>query len=93
MNSVKNSARVLPTLTHVVRPRLPPAQKVIEQSVLVERVWKDLDPLLEERLSSAVEFMVKEQLNALMPALRDEIEAAVCAALVSHLSSNGGKFE
>jgi hypothetical protein len=61
---------------------------------LVHRVLQRIDLSLEERLSDTVSAAVQQQLDDMMPRLRDEIEAVlrelVSEALARELSDNTG---
>lgn len=61
---------------------------------LLHRVLQRIDLSLEERLSDAVSAAVQQQLDAMVPRLRDEIEgvlrALVIESLAQELSDNTG---
>ena len=74
--------RFLPTLTEVVSPpvtmQLPvPADTSRHHEQIVDRVMQRLDVSLESRLHEALGTLVLEQLQALEPRLRQEIESIV----------------
>jgi hypothetical protein len=61
---------------------------------LLHRVLQRVDLSMEERLSDTVSAVIQQQLDALIPRLRDEIEtelrALVSEALAQELSDNTG---
>jgi hypothetical protein len=75
--------RYVPTLTEVVKgaPAVAPAQPLMAQEQLVQRVMQRIDITLERRLREAIAAKVLEQTRALGPALREEIEVVVRQAV------------
>ncbi|CAN7407120.1 hypothetical protein [Variovorax paradoxus] len=79
---------------------LPPAEQRSEAEIvrleeqLLHRVLQRVDLSLEERLSDTVSAAVQQQLDAMVPRLREEIEAVLRAlvieAMAAELSENTG---
>ncbi|MBT2332929.1 hypothetical protein J7E49_03250 [Variovorax paradoxus] len=79
---------------------LPPAEQRSEDEIvrleeqLLHRVLQRVDLSLEERLSDTVSAAVQQQLDAMVPRLREEIEAVLRAlvieAMAAELSENTG---
>jgi len=80
--------RYVPTLTEVLEPPLltePAFIHATEQVVtsadthdlLIQRVLRRVDQVLESRLHEAIERLILEQAQALMPHLREEIRQAI----------------
>ncbi|BEP35705.1 hypothetical protein GmRootV59_26760 [Variovorax sp. V59] len=79
---------------------LPPAAQRSEDEIvrleeqLLHRVLQRVDLSLEERLSDTVSAAVQQQLDAMVPRLREEIEAVLRAlvieAMAAELSENTG---
>lgn len=79
---------------------LPPAAQRSEADIvrleeqLLHRVLQRVDLSLEERLSDTVSAAVQQQLDAMVPRLREEIEAVLRAlvieAMAAELSENPG---
>ena len=79
---------------------LPPAEQRSEAEIvrleeqLLHRVLQRVDLSLEERLSDTVSAAVQQQLDAMVPLLREEIEAVLRAlvieAMAAELSENTG---
>jgi len=79
---------------------LPPAEQRSDAEIvrleeqLLHRVLQRVDLSLEERLSDAVSAAVQQQLDAMVPRLREEIEAVLRAlvieAMAAELSENTG---
>ncbi len=81
--SSRNPPRFVPTLTEVVEPPAPPVSahwEGIEEPV-VQRILQRVDLALERRMRTALAQLVQEQVQAMMPRLRDEIEALVRQAV------------
>lgn len=87
-----------PDLTSTVA--LPPSVQLSQAEIvsleeqLLHRVLQRVDLSLEERLSDAVSAAVQHQLDAMVPRLRNEIEAVLRAlvieAMAAELSENTG---
>lgn len=88
MSRLTEPPRYVPTLTEVVHPVsmpesaasavIAPAETSVEtQDALVQRVMQGMDLMLERRLHEAIEQLILEHTNALMPRLREEIELVV----------------
>jgi hypothetical protein len=88
MSSLSEPPRYVPTLTEVVHPVSAPESafsaviapdetSVNTQELLVQRAMQRIDLVLEQRLHEAVEQLMLEYTNALMPRLREEIERVV----------------
>jgi len=79
---------------------LPPAVQLSQAEIvsleeqLLHRVLQRVDLSLEERLSDTVSAAVQDQLDAMVPRLRNEIEAVLRAlvieAMAAELSENTG---
>ena len=79
---------------------LPPAEQRSDAEIvrleeqLLHRVLQRVDLSLEERLSDTVSAAVQQQLDAMVPQLREEIEAVLRAlvieAMAAELSENTG---
>jgi hypothetical protein len=79
---------------------LPPAAQLTQAEIvsleeqLLHRVLQRVDLSLEERLSDTVSAAVQHQLDAMVPRLRNEIEAVLRAlvieAMAAELSENTG---
>ncbi|MDQ0590982.1 hypothetical protein [Variovorax paradoxus] len=79
---------------------LPPAEQRSDAEIvrleeqLLHRVLQRVDLSLEERLSDTVSAAVQQQLDAMVPRLREEIEAVLRAlvieAMAAELSENTG---
>jgi hypothetical protein len=79
--------RFVPTLTEVVSgPRTASAVEPLTQEQLVHRIMQRIDLTLDRRLREAIASVVIEQSRQLAPALRQEIEAVVSAAVSEALA-------
>ena len=78
----------VPVLTEIVPPALgsaPAIESVLVhavnttaiQALMVERVLRQIDAVLERRLHEATEQLIREHVCALLPQLLDEIELVV----------------
>ena len=89
-----------PALDPAEAVALPPAEQRSEAEIvrleeqLLHRVLQRVDLSLEERLSDTVSAAVQQQLDAMVPRLREEIEAVLRAlvieAMAAELSENTG---
>ena len=93
----------VPVLTDIVPPA-PGMAPAIEgvmvhavdttamQALMVQRVLRHIDAMLERRLHEATEQLIREHVSALMPRLRDEIELvvreSVCQAFECEMPSS-----
>lgn len=77
---------------HVDVVALHPREQLSEEAAfrleeqLLHRVLQRIDLSLEERLSDAVSAAVQHQLDAMVPQLRDEIEAVLRALVIESLA-------
>lgn len=78
----------VPVLTEIVPPAPGPAPEIegarvhavdttAMQALMVQRVLRHIDAVLERRLHEATEQLIREHVGALMPQLLDEIELVV----------------
>ncbi|CAA9410522.1 MAG: hypothetical protein AVDCRST_MAG51-1381 [uncultured Ramlibacter sp.] len=86
--------RYVPTLTEVVEGGAKPQPgDRLSQEQLIHRIMQRVDLTLDRRLREAIASVVLEHSRSLGPALRDEIEAVVTAAvsqaLAEELSPSG----
>ena len=89
MNRVTEPPLYVPTLTEIVHPApasefafsaptaLPNVFSFETQELMVQRVLQRIDRMLEQRLHEAIEQLILEHTDALMPRLREEIELVV----------------
>ena len=93
--------KFVPTLTDIVQPvQMQPVQmqqmaephnipedpaRMGEQ--IIHRVMQRIDLVLEQRMTTAIAQLVSAQTNALVPRLREEIEAVVQAAVNEAIAS------
>jgi len=88
MNRLPGPPAHVPTLTDIVHPasfrETADESAVAEmavttdlQAVMVERVLRRIDGVLERRLHEATEQLIREHFQALLPRLLDEIERVV----------------
>ncbi len=88
MSSLTGPPHYVPTLTEVVHPVpapesafsaviAPDETSAERQEALVQRVMQRIDLMLERRLHEAIEQLILEHTQALMPRLREEIELVV----------------
>lgn len=94
------SAATAPPIDPAQAVALPPAAQRPEADIvrleeqLLHRVLQRVDLSLEERLSDTVSAAVQQQLDAMVPRLREEIEAVLRAlvieAMAAELSENPG---
>ena len=82
--------RFVPTLTEVVRGAAAPVLGRLTEEQLVHRVMQRVDLTLDKRLREAIASVVLEHSRALAPALREEIEAVVAAAVSEALAGELG---
>jgi DNA helicase TIP49 (TBP-interacting protein) len=75
--------RFVPTLTEVVQARAPvvPADPVLLEEQIVQRVMQRIDLSLERKLREAIATVVLENTRALTPKLREHIETVVRTAV------------
>lgn len=79
--------RFVPTLTEVVPgTRTTNPSNPLSQEQLVHRIMQRIDLTLDRRLREAIASVVLEHSRRLGPALRDEIEGVVSAAVSEALS-------
>jgi flagellar biosynthesis/type III secretory pathway protein FliH len=79
--------RFVPTLTEVVAgPRAAAGAEPLTQEQLVHRIMQRIDLTLDRRLREAIASVVIEHSRQLAPALREEIEAVVSAAVSEALA-------
>ncbi|WP_431131578.1 hypothetical protein [Variovorax paradoxus] len=94
------TAAPAPSIDPAEAVALPPAEQRSEAEIvrleeqLLHRVLQRVDLSLEERLSDTVSAAVQQQLDAMVPRLREEIEAVLRAlvieAMAAELSENTG---
>jgi hypothetical protein len=79
MASNRTPPRFVPTLTEVVHSGPVPLSPTsgFSQEQLAQRVLQRVDLLLERRLREAIATVVLEQTSALVPLLRERLEAVV----------------
>jgi hypothetical protein len=83
--------RYVPTLTEVVQGGAPvPPADMLSQEQLVHRIMQRVDLTLDRRLREAISSVVLEHSRLLGPALREEIEAVVTAAVSQALAEELG---
>jgi hypothetical protein len=83
--------RFVPTLTEVVQARASqPGGDRLAQEQLVHRIMQRIDLTLDRRLREAIASVVLEHSRALAPALREEIEGVVTAAVSEALAEELG---
>jgi hypothetical protein len=83
----RSPPRFVPTLTEVVQGSAAnAAAERVSQDELVHRVMQRIDLTLDRRLREAIASVVLEQSRQLAPALREQIEAAVTAAVSEALA-------
>jgi len=90
----KKLMRSLPTLTEVVdAPTLPSAPGAAgqDEAALVERVLKQLEPVLEAQvetqLQRAISDLVREQVALLQPRIRQKVDAAARKAVTQAVAA------
>ena len=88
--SSKHPPRFVPTLTEVVRK--PAAKRELkridyEAEGLVQRVLKEVELSMEQRLGAAIDQMVLEQLETLRPLLKRDLETLVRHAVNNALQA------
>ncbi len=91
----KKLMRTLPTLTEVVdaapAPIAPVDAAAREQDALVERVLRQLEPTLEAQvemqLQKAISGLVHEQVQLLLPRIRQKVDAAVRKAVTQAVAT------
>jgi hypothetical protein len=98
--AVAKTAEAAPPIDPPETVALPPAAQRSEADIvrleeqLLHRVLQRVDLSLEERLSDTVAAAVQQQLDAMVPRLREEIEAVLRAlvieAMAAELSENPG---
>jgi len=92
---------LLPPVTPTAAPAQPTALRLSDEDAfrleeeLLHRVLQRVDLSLEERLTDTVSTAVQQQLDAMLPKLRDNIETVlrqlVVEALAHELSENPGR--
>lgn len=93
----------VPTLTEIVQPGLvsgPAPSGVVAmdqglpemQELMVQRVLRRIDLVLERRLHEAIEQLILEQADALLPRLRDEIELVVRESVTQAFEQESASF-
>jgi hypothetical protein len=89
--------RYVPTLTEVVQSGLAPlapATPAVSADQLAQRVLQRVDLSLERRLREEIATVVLEQTAALVPLLRERLEAVVrevvAEALADEMQARGG---
>lgn len=95
MSRRKGPPRYVPTLTEVVHPAPMPAPAVASseaQELMVQRVLQRIDLMLERRLHEAIEQLILEHTQAMMPCLRDEIELVVREAVTDAFEQESSSF-
>lgn len=91
----KKLMRSLPTLTEVVDapplPAAPVAARGEDEAALVERVLRQLEPVLEAQvemqLQKAISELVHEQVQLLLPRIRQKVDAAARKAVAQAISA------
>ena len=86
----KNPPRFVPTLTEVVRKpaaKREPKRIDYEAEGLVQRVLKQVELSMEQRLGAAIDQMVLEQLETLRPLLKRDLETLVRHAVNNALQA------
>lgn len=99
MTARRPPPRYVPTLTEVVQPPHAPATEAaaaavapgLEQEEVVRRVLQRVDAMLERRLRERIAAVVVEQVQALAPVLRDEIEVSVRQAVAEAFEQEFGR--
>ena len=103
MNRRKGPPRYVPTLTEVVHPAfLPepaPDQAAVPavtsdeaKALMVQRVLQRTDLMIERRLHEAIEHLMLEHTQAIMPRLREEIELVVRESVVQAFEQESSSF-
>ena len=103
MNRRKGPPRYVPTLTEVVHPAfLPepaPDQAAVPavssdeaQALMLRRVLQRTDLMIERRLHEAIEQLMLEHTQAMMPRLREEIELVVRESVVQAFEQESSSF-
>jgi hypothetical protein len=78
MASSRTPPRFVPTLTEVVHSGPAPlTAPLLSQDQLAQRVLQRIDLVLERRVREAIATVVLEQTSALVPVLRERLEAVV----------------
>lgn len=75
MTPVARPPAYVPTLTEIVHDDKAPATDM--QELMVRRVLQHVSGALDKRLHEACEQLIRAHVQALLPALRDEIERVV----------------
>ncbi|TFZ08273.1 hypothetical protein [Ramlibacter humi] len=89
--ATRTPPRFVPTLTEVVQgAAATPASAPVAEEQLVHRIMQRVDLTLDRRLREAIAAVVVEHSRALAPALRQEIEAVVAAAVSEALAEELG---
>lgn len=89
-SSPKHPPRFVPTLTEVVRKsaaKREPKRIDYEAEGLVQRVLKEVELSMEQRLGAAIDQMVLEQLETLRPLLKRDLETLVRHAVNNALQA------
>ena len=103
MNRRKGPPRYVPTLTEVVHPAFLPEPASDEaavpavtsdeaQALMVQRVLQRTDLMIERRLHEAIEQLMLEHTQAMMPRLREEIELVVRESVVQAFEQESSSF-
>ena len=90
MTTTPKPPRFVPTLTEVVRKPAPKRESKridYEAEGLVQRVVKQVELSMEQRLGAAIDQMVLEQLETLRPLLKRDLETLVRHAVTSALQA------
>jgi hypothetical protein len=86
----KGPPRFVPTLTEVVRKPAPKRETKridYEAEGLVQRVVKEVELSMEQRLGAAIDQMVLEQMETLRPLLKRDLETLVRHAVNNALQA------
>lgn len=91
--ATRTPPRFVPTLTEVVpgNTTAAPQPGPVEQEQLVHRILQRVDLTLDKRLREAIASVVLEHSRTLAPALRQEIEAVVSAAVSEAVAEELGR--
>jgi len=104
MSSLTGPPPYVPTLTEVVHPSFltePAFSEVIAapvvtsaktQELLVQRVLQRIDLVLERRLHEAMEQLILEHTQAMMPRLHEEIELVVRESVTQAFEQESPSF-